>query len=148
MITLNFSVLIHAQAETVWDSLWLPENYKNWTSAFCEGSYYETENFAEGSKIHLLAPGGNGMYSVLEKVNRPQFLAFRHVGELVDYKEQPIVSQSWANAMETYSLVEDGANTRVDVQVDTDEAYIDTMKQRFPTALQRLKKMAEGEKIR
>ncbi len=64
MKTLRFTLTINASPEKVWNALWDLENYKIWTNPFCEGSYYKTDHFSEGSKIHLLTTGGEGMYRV------------------------------------------------------------------------------------
>ncbi|WP_233357739.1 hypothetical protein [Haloflavibacter putidus] len=44
------------------------ESCTKWNSVFGAGNYYKTENFAQGNKIHLLTPNGEGMYSILDKI--------------------------------------------------------------------------------
>lgn len=143
MKTLQFTVTINAAPEKVWKSLWDLESYKAWTSKFGEGSYYKTDSFSEGNKIHLLMPSGHGMYSVLDKVDEPRFLALRNVGEIKNFEEKPITDQSWTNAMETYELQPVGEGTKLIVNVDTVEEYIDSMNKSYPIALDKLKELAE-----
>lgn len=63
MEKLHFSTNINAPREKVWDTLWNDNSYRKWTSAFMEGSYAETDNWKEGSKVLFLSPGGDGMGS-------------------------------------------------------------------------------------
>lgn len=146
MKTLEFSVHIQSTAERLWNCLWAPENYQEWTSVFTEGSHYRTDTFVEGNKIHLLTPSGEGMYSILDKIIINKFLAFRHLGELKNFEEQPIdeAVQGWTNAIESYEIVEKEGGLELLVKVDTVEEYIHHMNATFPPALQKLKQMAEA----
>ena len=146
MERLHFKIQINAKPEKVWHCLWDIENYKIWTNPFCKGSYYKTDNFAEGSKIHLLTPSGEGMYSVLETVKENAFLAFKHLGDIKNFEEMPItgISETWTGAMETYTLNEIENGTELTVNVDTLESYVDFMKKTFPLALNELKRISEN----
>ena len=39
MEKLSFEIIINAPATIVWNAMWNEDNFKKWTSAFCEGSY-------------------------------------------------------------------------------------------------------------
>lgn len=142
MRTLSFTIRINASADKVWEHLWERENYTQWTSVFCDGSYYKTDRFEEGQKIHLLTPNGDGMYSLLEKVVENELLVFKHLGELQNFEEQPI--QGWTNALESYALTAIGNVTELTVQVETAEEYVEHMKKTFPLALQEVKRISEN----
>lgn len=146
MQNLLFKISINAPAEKVWKSLWELENYTKWTSVFCQGSYYKTDSFEQGNKIHLIAPNGGGMYSILEKIVKNELLVFKHLGELENFEEQPIDEkiQGWTNALESYQLKPLGNETELTVQVETVEEYVVHMNRTFPLALQELKKIAEN----
>lgn len=143
MKTLQFTITINASPEKVWKSLWDVESYKIWTSPFGEGSYYKTDSFSEGGKIQFLMPGGDGMYSILEKLDEPRFVALKHLGEIKKFKEQPFKELAWTNAMETYELTPVEEGTKLIVHVDTIEKYADSTNKTFPVALDALKKLAE-----
>lgn len=66
LIALHFEIVMQSTAENLWNCLWQPENYQQWTSKFCAGNYYETTAFEAGSDIRFLTPSGQGMYSVIE----------------------------------------------------------------------------------
>jgi uncharacterized protein YndB with AHSA1/START domain len=141
MKTLQFEIQIDASPVIVWDCLWKLENYKLWTSVFCDGSYYETTDFKEGNRIHLLTPEGHGMFSIIEKLEPNKFLSFRHLGDILDFKE--LENKSWENALESYELTKNDKGTYLKVTVDTLEKYIPFMEQTFPKALSVLKNLSE-----
>lgn len=141
MKTLQFEIQIDASPLIVWDRLWKLENYKLWTSVFCDGSYYETTDFKEGNRIHLLTPEGHGMFSIIEKLVPNKFLSFKHLGEILDFKE--LENKSWGNAIESYELTDNEKGTNLKVAVDTLEKYIPFMEKTFPKALSALKNLSE-----
>lgn len=143
MKTLQFEIQINATPTLVWKYLWELENYQSWTSVFCPGSYYETSEFKEGNRIRLLTPEGHGMFSVLEKIDVNKFLAFKHLGDIIDFNEQEIAN--WENAIESYELTENENGTLLKVFVDTLEKYIPFMEETFPKALLKLKEITEME---
>ena len=59
MKNISFSIDIKAPKDKVWYSLWDDENYQNWTSAFCEGSY-TISDWNEGSKIYFMGSNTDG----------------------------------------------------------------------------------------
>ncbi len=84
MQKLNFSININAPKEKVWKVLWDDATYREWTSAFSEGSYAVTDNWKEGSEVKFLDPKGSGMVSKVA-ANRPnEFMSFEHLGEVKD----------------------------------------------------------------
>lgn len=145
MKTLEYRIHIQASPEKIWKALWDEENYKTWTKPFCDGSFYKTESFTEGSRVHLLTPDGQGMFSVFEKIIPNQFLAFRHLGVIKNFEEQPpdAETEQWTNAMESYELKQSGAETELKVKVDVLESFSDYMDKTFPLALAELKSIVE-----
>jgi len=144
METLEFKVRIKASPEKVWSVLWDEETYKKWTNAFCEGSYAES-NWNEGDKIHFMSPGGEGMNSLIEKKIPNEYMAFKHIGEIKDFKELPIDDETkqWSGAMETYRLIPDDEFVDLVAQVDVVEKHIDYFKEAFPKGLETVKELSE-----
>ncbi|RZJ52625.1 MAG: SRPBCC domain-containing protein [Flavobacterium sp.] len=145
METLEFTIRIKASAEKVWSVLWNEETYKKWTGAFCEGSY-AVSDWNEGDKIQFMSPGGEGMSSVIETKIPNEYMAFKHIGEIKDFKEVPLndETKSWSGAMETYRLTPDDEFTDLVSQVDIIEKHIDYFKETFPKALEAVKELAEA----
>lgn len=144
MITLEFNTEIKATPEKIWQVLWNDATYREWVSAFYEGSYAKS-NWNEGDSIHFLAPSGDGMSSVIEKKIDNQYMAFKHLGEVKDFKEMPIdqAAQEWTGSMETYELTPNGDTTSLKVKVDIVEKYKDYFNEAFPKALEKVKQLSE-----
>ena len=143
---LVFPVEINASVNTVWNSLWEPENYAIWTAPFCEGSYYKGE-LKQSGRIHFLAPDGTGMYSNVLFINAPKNVIFQHIGELKDFKEQPLddATKLWTGSFETYKLEEIGpGTTKLTAEMDCTKEHIRYMSEKFPLGLQKVKELAEN----
>lgn len=147
MKKVTFSIDIKAPKEKVWYSLWDDENYENWTSAFCEGSF-TISDWNEGSKIYFLGPGGGGGMSSKISIKKPfDLMSFSHISEIMDFKELALTeeTQAWSGSEERYDLTENNGITTVKVTVDIVETHADFFNEAFPKALQKLKEIAENE---
>ena len=144
MQKLNFTIDINAPKEKVWDILWNDATYPNWTSAFCEGSY-AVSDWKEGSRVHFLAPDGQGMYSNIAKLVENEFISFNHLGILKDKIEQPPTEETkqWSESVEDYTLTESDGITTLSVNVDSLDQYIEFFTEKFPLALQNVKNLSE-----
>jgi|UniRef100_UPI00404A95AE uncharacterized protein YndB with AHSA1/START domain len=145
LMELHFEVTIQTTAAHLWNCLWLPENYKLWTSKFCAGNYYETTAFEAGNDIRFLTPNGQGMYSVIETLVPNKSLTFKHKGEISNFINEAYTdgSQLWNDARECYEIEENGSQLTLKVTVDTLEMYLAHTKQMFTDALADLKALAE-----
>lgn len=144
MTKLNFTININAPAAKVWQVLWSDSTYRKWTSAFQEGSY-AVSDWNEGSKIQFLTPEGDGMFSIITESKPKKLMAFKHLGIVKKFKEQPGSDEtnSWSGSMETYVLKEENGNTVLDVQLDAVEEYKDYFQKTFPKALDLVKQLAK-----
>ncbi|WP_166920582.1 SRPBCC family protein [Flavobacterium poyangense] len=145
METLEFTIRIKASREKVWSVLWEEETYKTWTKSFCEDSY-TVSDWNEGDKIHFISQNGEGMNSIIETKTPNEYMAFKHLGEIKDFKEVPIDAETekWSGAMETYRLTADDEFTNLVAQIDVTEQYLDYFKEAFPRGLEVVKELAEN----
>ncbi len=139
MHQVQFEINIKASKEKVWESLWNDASYRKWTAAFTEGSYAESD-WKEGSKILFLSPGGNGMFSIIDKMIPNEQMIFLHLGEIKNAVEEV---KEWSGAKEGYMLTEDNGVTHVAVTLDTGGEMENYFKEVFPKALQLLKEITE-----
>ncbi|WP_298394510.1 SRPBCC domain-containing protein [Flavobacterium sp.] len=141
---LVFEVEINAAAEHIWSKMWDKKSYSDWTTPFCAGTYY-TGEIEQGSRIHFIAPSFEGMYSDVFYLIPNKLLIFKHIGNLKDLKEVPLDAESekWTGSFETYKLNEIDGVTTVIAEIDCVADYINYMKEKFPLALQELKKISE-----
>ena len=144
MQTLHFEKEINAPKEKVWHTLWDDKTYREWTGVFSEGSY-AVSDWKQGSKIHFLSPKGEGMYSVIEKLDENKFMSFRHIGVLKEGKEQPLDedTKQWSGSKENYTLKENNGKTILIVELDIVDSFADYFSKAFPNAIQKVKEIAE-----
>ena len=143
---LEFTIDIAAPAEAVWLALWEDATYRRWTSAFGAESH-AISDWKEGSPIQFLGDANSGMAAVIERLIPNVQMTFRHQGEIKEGQLVVAPPQSeggWANAEESYFLSSNGSGTRLDVVLESLEAWSGFMEESFPKALAILKDIAEG----
>jgi hypothetical protein len=150
MTTLKFEIEINSTPEKLWYYLWNQESYKKWTAIFCEGSYYKTEGFIEGNRIHFLTPNGDGMYSDFHEIIVNKKMVFLHKGDIKNFEELPINENNyaWSDAFESYEISPIQNGVKLLVKAETVDEYIGFMNKTFPLALQELKILAENNLIK
>ncbi|CAN5719883.1 hypothetical protein BH20VER1_BH20VER1_27190 [soil metagenome] len=144
MQKLQFSIQINAPREKVWKTMLEDATYRQWTSAFCEGSSYEG-SWEEGSEIRFLSPGGDGMIARIAE-NRPhEFISIAHRGLIskgvADTESEE--AKSIAGARENYTFTEQNGTTTVTVEVDTSPEDAAMFEGMWPRALDQLKALSE-----
>jgi uncharacterized protein YndB with AHSA1/START domain len=141
----RFSTTIQAPKAKVWTVLWDDKTYAQWTRVFSEGSRAITD-WQEGSEVKFVSADGGGMYSVIQKKIPNEFISFQHLGELKDGQKQPVdaQTQSWAGALENYTLTETGGSTELLVEMEISEDHQEYFTATFPQALEKVKELAES----
>lgn len=143
----HFSIEINAPREKVWKILWDEKTYSVWTSPFSEGSSMKTD-WQEGGKAKFLdASGKQGMLSLIEKKEEPNFVFFRHIGIIKDGKEitEGKEVEKWAPAYENYTLKEKNGTTQLIIDMDIGEEYEEFFNEAWHKALAKAKGLAERE---
>jgi hypothetical protein len=142
--TLEFTVFIEAPRSAVWEAMLEAEAYKDWTSAFCEGSYYRG-SWNEGEKIQFLSPGGDGMTAVIAENRLHEFISIRHLGQVSagveDFTSETV--RSWAPAHENYAFADAPGGTQLRVSVEVTPEFEAYLRDTYPRALLRLKALCE-----
>ena len=139
MKKLEFTINIKAPAQKVWQVLWNDSTYRQWTSAFYEGSY-AVSDWKEGSKIQFLGPNGDGMFSLIESKVDNEKMIFKHLGEIKGGIEE---KTQWDGAYEKYFLNESNGNTELIVELDATGEFEKYFQDTFPKALQIVKQISE-----
>lgn len=149
MQTLRFTTAINAPKEKVWNTLVGDATYREWTSAFSDGSYYEG-SWEKGSEIRFLGPDPEtgklgGMYARIRD-NRPyEFISIEHLGIIEDGRVDTTSEavKKWAPAYENYRLTEKDGATELLIETDSNEEYAEMFQELWPKALEKLKAIAE-----
>ena len=141
---LKFSIEIHAEKSKIWKALWDEHSYREWASVFFEGSYIVADNWQEGSKVFFLSPDQSGIYSTIETHIPNEMIEFKHIGNVVDGKEQPLDEETrkWSGATEMYSLTEGPDFNTLTIEIDVMDEHLDFMKTTLPKALEKMKALS------
>lgn len=147
MNRLTFSTVIDADKTTIWNALWDKNAYRNWASVFFEGSHARTDHWEEGSIVHFLGPDQSGIYSRIEKHTPNEIMLFRHIGNVVDGKEQPVddATKKWTGATESYTLLEGKDGITLTIEIDIMDEHLEFMTAAFPKALEKVKSSCEQQ---
>lgn len=145
MKKLDYEILIDAPREVVWQTLWDDTTYRQWTSAFNENSYAETD-WKEGSKVLFLDGSGSGMVARIAKNVPNEYMSIEHLG-MIENNVEDLDSEkvkSWAGAHENYLLKTVDSKTKLAIELDVAETSENMMNEMWPKALQRLKEISEN----
>ena len=150
MDKLHKSIFINAPRERVWDVMLAQDSYRQWTSAFHEGSYYKGD-WNKGSKILFLGPGSDGsgeggMVSRIADNRLHEFISIEHLGIVQNGVEdtESAEAKKWAPAYENYTFVSKDGGTELSVDMDTEEKQKQNFETMWDRALARLKEIAEA----
>ena len=145
----QFKTMINASREKVWQTLWNDETYRQWTSAFAKGSRAETD-WKTGSKVLFLDGKNRGMVSMIAENTPNEVMSFRHLGILKNGVEnlEEGRRKGWTGAIENYTLRSVNGKTELIIDQDITEEDGEHFLSMWPTALERLKALAEGTPIK
>lgn len=145
MRDLKFSIDIAAPVSRVWVCMFDATAYRDWTSAFAEGSYYEGV-WATGQCIRFLDPKGFGMEAVVDECLPYERLSLRLVGEIREGRSVADSRLFKKPAHERYAFkATPGDSTHLVIHLQSwDDGFTDFLDDRWPKALQRLKALAES----
>jgi len=141
MELLKFEITIDAAPEKVWSVLWDEFSYRQWTSAFHEGSFY-IGTLEEDSKVQFLDPDNNGMFSRVVKNIPQKEMVFLHLGEIYSGIETPM---DWGDATESYFLEETDYSTKLRLEINTSEEFKSFFEEKIPLAIQNVKHLSENQ---
>lgn len=157
MEKLQFSTRINAPIQTVWSTMLDDATYREWTSEFQEGSYYEGD-WNQGSEIRFLGPDDNGstggMLATVEESRPHEFVSLRYLGQIVDGVNDTTSDEarSIAGSHENYTLRQADGITELDVEIElnagSDDEFVQMFNDMWPKALEKLKDICEREASR
>ncbi len=151
MKKLQYSIVIQAPREKVWDTVIGKETYPLWTAPFSPTPGVQSEargDWAEGSKMRFIATeegGEMGMLAEIAENRRPEFLSIRHLGFIKNGVEDTESDEvkAWLPAYENYTFVDVDGGTEFLVDLDAEEKYAEMFDKMWPAALEKLKELSE-----
>ena len=142
MKEIQFSIEIKASKERVWATLWEDITFRDWANIIDEGTYMKGV-MKEGNEIQFISSvNGYGVTSLVEKLNRDEFVLLRHSADTKESGQQER-EKEWTGGTESYSLTEKNGVTTLIVKTDVPQEQEETFNIRFPIALERVKTLAE-----
>ncbi len=149
MTTQHYSIEINAPKEKVWNTMLDQSTYREWTSVFSEGGYFEG-SWDQGSKMLFLGPDPEtgkegGMVSRIKENRLHEFISIEHLGMMKDGVEDTISEEvkKWFPSYENYTFTEEEGVTTVSVAIDVGEEYADMFEEMWPNGLAKLKEISE-----
>lgn len=148
MDKLNFSIIINATKEKVWNTMLEDKTYRIWTEAFSKGSHY-IGDWSKGSKILFLGPNENGemggMVSRIKENKLYEYISIEHLGVVENGKEDTTSDavKQWAGSLENYTFKNKDGKTELLVDMDINDEYKEMFECMWPAALKKLKELAE-----
>ena len=146
MKTLQFTKVINAPADRVWDVLWNKGTYSVWTKPFySKGSSFMHSDWQIGGKTLFTDENKNGMVSTIVSKNEPYDVVFEHLGEVTNGVEDTTSDRvkMWAGSLEEYHLKENDGQTTLTASVQVGEQMEDMMNKGFTEGLNEVKRLAE-----
>jgi hypothetical protein len=148
MKTKQFSILINADKQTVWDTMLEDKTYRIWAKEFHEGSYYEG-SWEKGSEIRFLGPDDEGklggMYAHIKENRKYEYISIEHQGLIVNGEVDTTSDEvkKWAPALENYTFIEKGPQTELIIEMQLDPEFETMFDEMYPRALKVLKALCE-----
>lgn len=105
METVEYSILLYASKEKIWEKLWDKECYAKWTQFF-EPQFYIKSDWKVDGKTYFLKDEENGMVSTISSLDQPNEIIFQHLGTLIDGVEDIHSANvvEWSGTEEKYFL--------------------------------------------
>lgn len=141
-IQLEFSIVIKASKEKVWDTLWNDKTFRQWANIIDEGTYIKGD-LKEGAQIEFISGNGYGVTSLVEKLVPKEFLLLKHNSDTQEEGKRERENQ-WTGGMESYLLDEINNVTTLTAKFDTPTELVDYFKTAYPKAFEKVKTLAEN----
>ncbi|POY34777.1 ATPase [Solitalea longa] len=151
MNKVSYKTEINAPTEKVWSVLWEDKTYRDWSGVFHPENHIVSD-WEVGGRILFVDNKGNGAFAQIIENTPNEFMSFKHLGWVGDWKELPLDYEvtingkvmRWTEVTESYLLHEKNGITTLTVEMvgpKSDwEEYGNVV---YPKALQRVKDLAE-----
>ncbi len=143
------SIEIDASREKIWDAITSDESFRDWCSAFCDGSYF-VGDWSEGSKMRFLGPSPEdgqegGMISEVVEHKPGHVLRLKAVGEISNGEEKYSGGSfpEWLGSPEEYSLIGDAAPYELQIYAETPENMHEFFNSAWDQSVNRIKEISE-----
>lgn len=143
MPSLNYTITIHAPKTQVYQLMLADKSYREWTTEFAQGSYYQG-SWDKGAQINFRSSEGEGGgMSARIAENRPaEFVSIEMLSEVRD--GAPNTPRQWHDLFENYTFTEANGITTIQVDISGVPAeWAEYLNATWPKALDKLKAICE-----
>ena len=147
METLHYDIIINSPKNKIWDVLWSPETYPEWTKFFSEDGSVMKTDWKVGGRTYFTDPSGDGMVATITNLDEPNEVTFNHLGMITDGVEDTESEEvkQWSGAPERYFLIGlDDGSVKLQTEVQVSSEYKDTMDKGFTEGLKIVKSLSES----
>ncbi len=136
-----FSINVYASRETVWDTLWQDETFRQWADIIDPGTHL-IGDLKEGNEVQFISGNGYGVTSLVHELVPGSFLLLKHRSDTQENGSQEREDE-WTGGEEKYELTEDGGVTSLMVTFGVPANPEDYFNETYPEALEKVKALAE-----
>lgn len=141
------SVVLNTSQESVFHILTDDTLYRQWTSAFCEGSYYETNKWQVWEKIYFKSPHDWWLISEISYFQPPYQVGFTHLWFLTkdgaeDYESEEVHTWKWYKEIYTCKKV-DANTTELTIYQDISENDFESFNALWDAALRNIQDLTK-----
>lgn len=142
MKELRFQVEIKATKETVWNTLWQDETFRQWAGIIDPGTYM-TGELKEGNEVQFIsAENGYGVTSLVAQLVPGEFLLLKHRSDTQERGAEKRENE-WTGGEESYALSENQGVTTLLAAFGVPPEMEEYFETSYPKALERVKELAE-----
>lgn len=139
---MEFTTVINAPKEKVWDTLWKDETFRQWAGLIDPGTYLVGDLKERNEVQFISSENGYGVTSLVERIVPAEFLLLRHHADTQETGKRER-EKEWTGGKESYSLAEMGGVTTLIVAFDVPPELEKYFKDNYPKALEKIKQLAE-----
>lgn len=138
-------IFINAPKEKVWKSMLEDKTYREWTSAFHEGSFAESD-WQEGSKIMFIDDSRSGMLGFIKEMKPYDTISFEFTGLMMEGKEdtESEWAKKYAGLIEKYTFTDQDGGTMLHIEAGAEDDMLEEMETGWDQGLAKLKEIAEA----
>ena len=147
MINLKYSIEINAKKEHVWKTMLASDTYREWVKAFSSDSKFIGE-WKQGETILFFDPNFGGSKAIIEIFNPYDEILARHfsmVDKDSNENNEDEMTKKWIGSTERYSFIKSGDKIKLEIEMNTDEAFSEMFNKSWPNALKIIKSLCEQD---
>lgn len=142
MKQMQFTVVIRADKQKVWDTLWQDATFRKWAGLVDPGTYMVGELKAGHEVQFISEENGYGVTSLVVEVTPCESLLLKHKADTQDTGKQDR-EKEWTGGEESYKLTEKDGTTTLVAAFDAPPEMEEYFAINYPKALKRVKELAE-----